>query len=124
MMDREVPCAGAAHREAGDDDAVRIYRILGADGVHGFEDIHFAGELRRVAEPAIGMQDDGVAKNELAGGSFAFGEKGKFGAFFVPASEPDFEAVGGWMRRRPPLPGPLLQRRGGEAGAGWSGGSG
>ena len=62
-----MPCASAAHAEAGDGDAVRIdvealNRIIAA-----FEDIHLASGLPAIAVTSEGMDHDGARRLELTG---------------------------------------------------------
>ena len=66
-MRAEVPGGGAAHAEAADQGAVLIDGVLALDGVEGFEEIDLAGEAVGVAEAAVEVEHDGVARREFAG---------------------------------------------------------
>ena len=62
-----MPRGSAAHAEAADEDAVLIHVEVLLDIGEGFEEVDFAGEGAGVAIAAVEMDDDGVARGELAG---------------------------------------------------------
>src|SRR5580704_11642776 len=66
MMRADIPRGGAAHAEAAVQNAVFVDGVLALHGVERFEEIHLAGEAAGIAEAAIEMQHDGIARRKFA----------------------------------------------------------
>ena len=73
-------------------EAVLVDGVVAPDGVERFEEVDFAGEFAGVAVAAVEVQDDGVARRELAGGLLARGDEVELGERFIAAVEPGVEA--------------------------------
>ncbi len=93
----ELPGRGAAHAEAAHQDAVFVDGVLALDGVQGFEEVHFAGELVGIAEAAVEVKHDGIAGRELAGSALATGDEIDLAQGLVAAVEPGVQTPA--MRR-------------------------
>ena len=63
----ESPGGRAAHAEAAHQGAVLVDGVLAFHGVERFEEIDLAGESIGIAEAAVEVEHDGVARGELAG---------------------------------------------------------
>ncbi len=100
VVGAEAPGGGATHAEAADEGAVLVDRVLAFHGIEGFEEIDFAGEAVGVAEAAVEVQHDGVARREFAGGALAAGKEVDFAEGFVAAVKPGIHAPAMGRRRR------------------------
>ena len=69
IVDGKLPAGCAAHGESANDDAVFIDAIAFLYVGERFEEIDFAGEFVRVAVAAIKVEDEGVGRDEFAGGT-------------------------------------------------------
>ena len=63
----ESPGGRAAHAEAAHQRAVLVDGVLALHGVERFEEIDLAGESIGIAEAAVEVEHDGVARREFAG---------------------------------------------------------
>ena len=89
VMHAEVPRARAAHREAGVHEAAAVHGIRAARGIERLEDVHLAGEFRRVAVASVGMHDEIRVGRKLARGLEPAGDEGEFAERVAASVIPD-----------------------------------
>src|SRR3954447_22064420 len=93
-MRTDLPGAGAPHREANQNDAIRIALVALLDRFDGFVHVRLARRFVADALATEGMQDDCARRNDLASFRRPLVQKVDVGTFIAAAMQPDVEGAG------------------------------
>ena len=91
IMRRDLPARRAAERKSAHDDSVLVDVVAAAHVSERFEEVGFAREFLAVAEAAVSVQHDGIARREFAVAALAFTEKVQFRQGLAAPVEPHIE---------------------------------